>query len=67
MPDLEDLAQESEQLHREASIDAFRMRPTKTPSPDCRKCGDEIPAERRKAVPDCDTCIDCQRAVERRK
>lgn len=31
----------------------------------CAICDDSIPAARRRAVPGCDTCIDCQEALER--
>ncbi|WP_211097232.1 TraR/DksA C4-type zinc finger protein [Herbaspirillum sp. ST 5-3] len=30
----------------------------------CGACGIEIPAKRRKAVPNCTRCADCQRDVE---
>ncbi len=67
MLDQIDLAQEREQENREASLVAFRSHPTKEPSPNCRACGDEIPEERRAAIENCDTCVDCQRQLERRK
>lgn len=31
----------------------------------CEDCGDAIPAARRKAVPGCLLCVDCQTAHER--
>ena len=67
MPDEIDVAQERELLHREASLGASLLRPPQTPSPDCRVCGGEIPEDRRAAVPNCNTCIDCQIKIERRK
>jgi phage/conjugal plasmid C-4 type zinc finger TraR family protein len=32
---------------------------------DCELCGDPIPQARRKAMPGCRTCIDCQADIER--
>jgi phage/conjugal plasmid C-4 type zinc finger TraR family protein len=31
---------------------------------ECRCCGEEIPQERREAVPGVQTCTDCARAIE---
>jgi len=30
----------------------------------CRKCGEQIPEQRRKAVPTATHCIDCQTGIE---
>lgn len=31
----------------------------------CKKCADEIPIERQKAVGGCEYCVDCQNEIER--
>ncbi|MER2490681.1 TraR/DksA C4-type zinc finger protein [Catenovulum sediminis] len=33
----------------------------------CRKCGLEIPQQRRDAIHSCKHCIDCQQIIERRQ
>jgi phage/conjugal plasmid C-4 type zinc finger TraR family protein len=33
---------------------------------ECDECGDEIPEERRRAMPGCRFCVPCQTARERR-
>lgn len=30
----------------------------------CRSCGEEIPAQRRRLLPDVSTCVDCAAAAE---
>lgn len=34
---------------------------------DCEWCGAEIPEQRRRAVPNCNLCVDCQTIKERLK
>jgi phage/conjugal plasmid C-4 type zinc finger TraR family protein len=34
---------------------------------ECEECGTTIPLERRRAMPTCTRCIDCQSRIERRK
>lgn len=34
---------------------------------ECEDCGDLIPEPRRKALPGCMTCVDCQELRERRR
>ncbi|MGE4406058.1 TraR/DksA C4-type zinc finger protein [Pseudomonas sp.] len=34
---------------------------------DCEECGEEIPLARRRVVPGCRFCIDCQRKLELNK
>jgi phage/conjugal plasmid C-4 type zinc finger TraR family protein len=34
---------------------------------ECESCGIDIPEARRKAVPGCQTCVDCQSLMEARR
>lgn len=31
---------------------------------DCKECGEEIPLARRRVVPGCRYCVECQRGIE---
>jgi len=64
MSDYADKAQEREQLHREAALAASRV-PKGRGTEDCVICGDRIPADRKKVLPEAETCVDCQTMLER--
>lgn len=79
MTDVFDRAQEADLFRRELAVSAFKdnlaerafragVRQLAKPSAFllCDDCGDPIDAERRKAVPACKRCVDCQEAAERR-
>jgi len=61
MPDEIDLLTEQQQTLLDARLAAARGgRPTAAPSLVCVACGQPIPEARRKAVPQCCLCVDCQ-------
>ncbi|WP_197708129.1 TraR/DksA C4-type zinc finger protein [Hartmannibacter diazotrophicus] len=49
-----------------AAIARHFSQPVKPGSPVCTGCGDDIPDERRAAVPGASTCITCARRAEER-
>jgi phage/conjugal plasmid C-4 type zinc finger TraR family protein len=67
MADLVDRAQARElELLEEARARhaaAVRLGPSRV---ECLDCGDKIPAERRRAVPGCRRCVDCETVNEKR-
>lgn len=69
-----DRSQELEQIQRDEAIAKQRMRFTSlTAAPgievaqDCLDCGNEIPLQRRKALPGVMRCLDCQVAHEQQR
>lgn len=65
MTDQFDRAQELEiEEWERRQRDAVRPAPVRESSPDCRHCGDPIPEARRKAVPGCQLCVECQTYIE---
>jgi phage/conjugal plasmid C-4 type zinc finger TraR family protein len=67
MPDPVDLGQAREQEFLEDALARHaRSVPTGPSRKECVSCGDPIPAARRKAVPGCTRCIDCERDNELR-
>jgi len=50
----------NEQFQTAALEEHQRNRPTGPAATHCEDCGDEIPEARRRAVPGCRRCIDCQ-------
>lgn len=69
MPDDFDFAQQVEQSAREAAIARVRAEARRIHMPAASifcACGDEIPEERRKALPGATRCIDCQTRQDRR-
>lgn len=68
MPDEGDIAQEKYERFLEARIAEHRHRTVEAglkPAPtECIDCGEVIPEKRRKAVPGCVRCIECQKAFE---
>jgi phage/conjugal plasmid C-4 type zinc finger TraR family protein len=61
-----DRAQEIAALHLAAALDRRQAaRPPVQAGQDCLTCGEEIPAERRQALPGCCLCVDCQADAER--
>jgi len=62
-----DRAQELDQLHIDVALAAHQNRPRpprQPPSGFCRCCGEEIPAPRRRALPEVRTCVECQAEIE---
>jgi phage/conjugal plasmid C-4 type zinc finger TraR family protein len=43
------------------------LTPHSSPLTVCEDCGEEIPEKRRRAVPGCRRCIDCQEKLENRR
>lgn len=62
MTDVFDRAQEREQQQRDEALAAFAAANLHHGASysHCNDCGDPIPEPRRKAVPGCTRCIDCQ-------
>lgn len=61
MSDIFDRAQELELRQREEALAAFASTISHGNSySHCDDCGDPIPDARRKAVPGCTRCVDCQ-------
>ncbi|WP_027714911.1 TraR/DksA family transcriptional regulator [Desulfuromonas sp. TF] len=54
----------NEQLQADALEAHSRRRTVGESLTECEDCEEEIPAARRKAVPGCTRCIDCQRKFE---
>ncbi|MGQ3101032.1 MAG: TraR/DksA C4-type zinc finger protein [Sphingopyxis solisilvae] len=52
-------------LERERQIASVRKHLAKQGSASCGDCGDEIPAERRAALPSARRCADCETRRER--
>ncbi|ACL05249.1 transcriptional regulator, TraR/DksA family [Desulfatibacillum aliphaticivorans] len=67
MPDPTDRAQEAAADYTRFSIEAARSRGSQSTLADCQDCGDPIPEARRKAVPGCTRCLDCQETYEQRR
>lgn len=65
-----DTASELEAAHRAAALSrVLSSHPGQGPSwidgkPCCRECGEEIPARRLEAMPDCERCRTCQEEAE---
>lgn len=62
-----DLAQAREEAERVAAIGRHLARPASAGSLRCRRCDDEIPEARRRAVPSATLCVDCAGLIERRR
>jgi phage/conjugal plasmid C-4 type zinc finger TraR family protein len=68
-----DMAQEREDLDRDLALREHRSKfaplfdadPECMTARECLECGDEIPPERRRAVPGTFYCVECQRLAER--
>lgn len=71
MADIYDRASEREEAQREEALNQQRERAGLTgktyldSARNCRVCDETIPTKRRKAVPGVQTCIDCQKDLER--
>jgi phage/conjugal plasmid C-4 type zinc finger TraR family protein len=50
---------------RSLSAQLARLRCRQPGSPFCASCGEEIAKERREALPNCFTCVECQDRIER--
>ncbi len=64
MADIIDTAAEIEELQRNAALYAHRVNRNDVSAERCVKCGEDIPAPRRAAVPGCQTCASCQADLE---
>lgn len=65
MPDEMDRAQEiNEQFLDDALAKHQRNMPRGESLVECEDCGEPIPEARRKAMPGCRRCIDCQTTLE---
>ena len=67
MPDFCDRASALSEIYTQAALQA-RARAAVTPGEslaECEDCGEEIPEARRKAVPGCTRCTDCQEFFDR--
>lgn len=66
MVDVVDQAQTLEETTRAAALAAARASNSTAPGHKyCARCGDEIPAARREALPSATRCVDCQTKRER--
>jgi phage/conjugal plasmid C-4 type zinc finger TraR family protein len=65
MADMFDQAQEVDALFRRLALERAKKAET-IGSFYCDGCGEEIPAARKKAVPDCRYCVECLRELEHR-
>lgn len=70
MGDIIDRAQAYDELYREGAITAhlamMRQGSPLDAATECIECGDEIPENRRRAVPGALRCVSCQAKIERR-
>jgi phage/conjugal plasmid C-4 type zinc finger TraR family protein len=66
MADEIDQAQEMDERFRESALreQLHSREPSVSTSADCVDCGEEIPVERRAAVPGCLRCVGCQEEHE---
>ncbi|MCW4780961.1 TraR/DksA family transcriptional regulator [Enterobacter chuandaensis] len=62
--DIIDTAAEIEELQRNAALSAHRLNRSAVSAEHCEECGEGIPAQRRAAVPGCQTCASCQTDLE---
>jgi phage/conjugal plasmid C-4 type zinc finger TraR family protein len=62
--DLVDFATRTEQRLHDMRVKSLRANLEGTGTADCRGCGEPIPEERRKAVPNATKCACCQSADE---
>lgn len=68
MADKADIAGDLIEQSLEATLASPRHQVTHTSTaPYCEECGEEIPAQRREALPGCATCVDCQQTLEHQK
>ncbi|WP_233559805.1 TraR/DksA C4-type zinc finger protein [Oleomonas cavernae] len=62
-----DLAQRRAEILSDEALDAHRRRVIGPEHRWCVDCGEEIPEDRRRAVPGTMRCIECQTRAERRR
>jgi len=63
-----DLAQAiNEQFLADALAEHQRNRPTGPAATICEECGEEIPEKRRRIIPGCRRCRECQTLLENRR
>ena len=65
-PDTIDAASELEELQRQAAIQKQRIDRNAVSATHCDECGDAIEEARRRAMPGCRMCADCQADTEKR-
>ncbi|ORJ48050.1 hypothetical protein B2M27_22885 [Kluyvera intermedia] len=66
-PDTIDAACELEELQRQAAIQKHRIDRNAVSATHCDECGDAIEEARRRAMPGCRMCADCQADAEKRR
>ena len=66
MADIIDTAAEIEELQRNAALSAHRIDRNAVSAEHCEECDEDIPAQRRAAVPGCQACASCQEEIELR-
>lgn len=64
MADEIDRAQAYDQFYRDLALASHRYEPASAGVDTCEDCGEEIPEARRRAMPGCRRCIDCQTTLE---
>ena len=60
-----DHAQTFEALDLWAAMSRMRPAAGRNDGGNCLACGDDIPAGRRRAIPHCELCVECQERLER--
>ena len=63
--DFFDVASQVEMEERDAAIAKARGRIAGVGRATCSDCDDVIPQERRRAIPSCTRCVDCQERFEK--
>ena len=66
MADKADIANDLLEQRMAGAMERCRLPETRADNEGCEECGDEIPADRRKAAPWATTCIECQSIREGR-
>jgi phage/conjugal plasmid C-4 type zinc finger TraR family protein len=66
MADNADWAADRDEMFRQLSLASRRRRAIRADDGiDCHACGEEIPESRRRSVPGCCLCVDCQEEAEK--
>ena len=64
MADIIDEANAIDAHHMNCKVHSARRQLSGSGTDDCEDCGEPIPAARKKAIPSCTTCIECQHERE---
>ncbi|MGJ8514655.1 TraR/DksA family transcriptional regulator [Carnimonas bestiolae] len=67
MPDFCDRAQRVSEQSLTRALAAHRMKDQIEHHGECIDCGEEIPAQRRRALPYARRCVECQHIIEQRR